>query len=119
MQANVATRRTLDNDNVVFPSFQFWIVDDVVWWDLNYVFNFCRRNALTSLKPCKWLGDVGNIIQNATLDGDTVHFHKAPADSDSHHQVQAPVATSRGLLSYFSHFVNALRPVTHQDLQLF
>ena len=118
MHANVATRRTLDNDNVVFPSYQFWTAGNVAWWALDYVYIFYRRNALTSLKRCKWLADVGNIIHGATMDGDTVHFRKAPANSDSH-QVQAPVATSRGLLPYFSHVVNALRPVTHQDLQLF
>ena len=50
---------------------------------------------------------LGTRISSAI--GHTVHFHKAPAESDSH-LVQAPIATSRGLLSYFSYFLQALRP---------
>ena len=102
MDSNAALRRTMDSDTVVFPSYQFWANGNVVWWDLNYVYDFFKENALTALKKCTWLKNLGTRISS-------VHFHKAPAESDSH-LVQAPIATSRGLLSYFIYFLQALRP---------
>ena len=107
MNSSVVIRHTLDSDKIVFPSYQFWSDGNVVWWDLNYVHAFFRRNHLTNLKRCRWLAEVGNIIRSAM--GEIVHFHKAPANSDSE-LVQAPIATSRGLLSYFSYFLEAMKP---------
>ena len=48
-------RRTLDDDAAAFPTQQFWIKGNEIWWDLNYLHTALTLCTEEGRKRAKWL----------------------------------------------------------------